>query len=68
MTKASALPRPIRARFAAHNDTARLFGCPDVDATFGLPFRVTLLEKLMSTFYKMRRLWLSSSQGRNRFK
>jgi glyoxylase I family protein len=60
-------PAPDPARFAAHNDTALFFGCPDVDATFNglLPFGVTVLEKPMSTVYKMRRFTIADPDGYN---
>ena len=50
-------PAPGAARVAAHGDTVLFFGCSDVDAAFHqlLPLGVHVLEKPMTTVYKMRR-------------
>ncbi len=58
-------PAPDSARFAAHNDTALYFGCPDVDATFDqlLPFGVNVLEKPFTTVYNMRRFTIADADG-----
>lgn len=60
-------PAPDPARFAAHNDTALYFGCPDVDAAFNqlLPFGVNVLEKPNTTGYEMRRYTVADPDGYN---
>jgi catechol 2,3-dioxygenase-like lactoylglutathione lyase family enzyme len=60
-------PAPDAARFAAHSDTALYFGCSEVDATFNqlLPFGVNILEKPITTQYKMRRFTIADPDGYN---
>jgi uncharacterized glyoxalase superfamily protein PhnB len=60
-------PAPDTTRFAAHSDTALFFGCPDVDATFNqlLPHSINVLEKPMTTSYKMRRFTITDPDGYN---
>ena len=58
-------PAPDAARLAAHSDTALFFGCPDVDATYLhlLSSGVTVLEKPITTVYKMRRFTIADPDG-----
>jgi len=60
-------PAPDPARVATHSDTALFLGCPDVDATFNqlLPFGVRVLEKPMTTVYRMRRFTIADPDGYN---
>jgi glyoxylase I family protein len=60
-------PAPDAARFAAHSDTALFFGCPDVEATYLhlLSSGVTVLEKPITTVYKMRRFTIADPDGYN---
>ena len=60
-------PAPDPARVAAHSDTALFLGCPDVDATFNqlLSFGVRVLEKPMTTVYRMRRFTIADPDGYN---
>ena len=62
--------RPAKAdpaRVAAHEDLSLYFGCPDVDATFNqlLPHSINVLEKPMTTSYKMRRFTITDPDGYN---
>jgi glyoxylase I family protein len=59
-------PEPDRARFAAHEDTAIYFGCPDVDAAYAhLRSRAENVKEPKVAPYGMKQLYVRDPDGYN---